>query len=223
MIRIGCFVIFVVTATIIAVSAAYLPWWGTLLVVIGLGATLCFVIPLLIKFGLTRFAKGLFETKSRVLRGARVDVHSIRWTEKPELIDEYADDDEPADDAFLDEVSDEVAENLRYVLIEATIQPKPGQSQMAYYDPSEILLVPFDKQTAMSMLEQEDEVEGEEAMEGVIASVALVRDDNVFTTDFDKLTDVNRLRFVFAVPQGLTGRVKFQYYFESLGDIQLPA
>ena len=83
MLRVGCLVVFVVLVGVPAVASRYLSVWGTLGVVFLEGLFLLFVLPRLAKFAFKQFAMRLFMTKSRVLRGAAVEVHAVRPTHRP--------------------------------------------------------------------------------------------------------------------------------------------
>lgn len=231
MIRLGCLLLVVLLVGVPAVAAQFLPWWAVVLVFVGEVALLVLSIPKLIKFGFTRFAMGLFTTKSRVLHGAGVHVHRVEAVEKPgeddepisPLIEQAAESpveahDDDNDEEATDDAEDESADraDYRYVLVEFTLTPRPGQSKMTHYEPSEIMLIPFDQKVAMDQNRLAD------GIGAAVESIAVIDESGNETPEFDKLTGKSRLRAVFACPPLLTGRVKFQYYFETFGDLLLP-
>jgi hypothetical protein len=221
MIRIGCLLAFVLIVGIPVVAAKFLPWWGTLLVILGEAFVLVLGGPKLVKYGFKRFALGLFQTKSRVLKDAGVHVHRVEATTKPVREAASAAALPDADDADDDEEAESPApaepDNNRYVLVEFTLTPQPNQSKMAYYDPSELMLIPFDAKVKM-----DEDPTSSGGAEANVDTLHLIDDAGGETTDFDKLTGRSHLRAVFACPPTLRGRVKFQYYFETFGDLLLP-
>jgi hypothetical protein len=229
MLRLGCLLVLALLIAIPAVASRYLPWWGTLLVIVGEFAGLVLLGPTLVKYGVKRFAIGLFATKSRVLRDAMVAVHRVEATARParegtdEADESGEDEDEDEDEGEREgegEDDDEEDEGPRnYVLVDFTLTPKPGQSRMQHYEPSELMLVPFDQKVSMD--EADDPTDADAASAGV-ERLWLVDESGGETDDFDKITGPAHLRVVFECPLSLTGRAKFRYYFETFGDLVLP-
>jgi len=250
----GCAAILVLMFAIPAIAAHYLPWWGVVIVLIAEVFVLLRAGPALIKYGFKRLFLGLFLTKSRVLKGATVQVHEVRLTPRPVrrrqlasqpdspdgqraeitaadgtvittpvATDEpYQSDDEDADeetdmDDDSDTDDDTDSKNARFVLVDFTLTPAPGQNRMQHYEPSELLLVPIDAKISLT----EDPTS-----DGVSASahdLTLIDESGAHTKDFDKLTGPAHLRITFQCPEALQGRVKFRYYFEAFGELALPA
>ncbi|CAA9431601.1 MAG: hypothetical protein AVDCRST_MAG64-3532 [uncultured Phycisphaerae bacterium] len=244
MLRVGCVVILMLLIGIPAISARFMPWWGTVLVILGEAVLVAFVAPKLAGWAFKRVALGLFMTKSRVLRGATVQVHRVELTAAPQrepasapapvtgpepTRDVPADDEDgapagivedgAAEDAAADDDESSGGVPRHHVLVDFTITPRLGASRMQFYDPSELLLVPFD--APIDMNEREDPTTSDRA--AGVERVWLVDEQGNETKDFDKITGAARLRAVFACPPGLGGRVKFRYYFEGFGDLVLPA
>ena len=240
MFRLGCAVILVLMFAIPAIAAHYLPWWGVILVLIAQVFVLLRAGPALIKYGAKRVFLRLFLGKSRVLKGAKVEVHEVRLTPRPvrrrqldsqaQATDERREEIRAADgtivttpvesetpsDANAGGESDEETKNHRYVLVDFTLTPPPAAGQMQFYDPSELLLIPFNSRISLT----EDPT-----ADGVSASahdLTLIDPSGGETKDFDKLTGPSHLRVTFECPESLRGRVKFRYYFESFGDFTLP-
>ena len=250
MFRLGCAAILVLMFAIPAIAAHYLPWWGVILVLIAEVFVLLRVGPALVKYGFKRLFLGLFLTKSRVLKGATVEIHEVRMTPRPVRRRELAaqgdavggqraeitaadgtvvttpvatDEPEQSDDEDTDEETDDDSDtddpdsgNARFVLVDFTLTPAPGQSRMQHYEPSELLLVPIDAKISLT----EDPTS-----DGVSASahdLTLIDGSGAQTKDFDKLTGPSHLRITFQCPEALQGRVKFRYYFEAFGDLTLP-
>ena len=240
MFRLGCAAILVLMFAIPAIAAHYLPWWGVILVLIAEVFVLLRAGPALIKYGAKRVFLRLFLTKSRVLKGAKVEVHDVRLTDRPvrrrqldaqaqasgERREEITAADgtivttpvgpETGENAEDDGESDEETKKNRYVLVDFALTPKPGGGVMQFYDPGELLLVPFNARISLT----EDPT-----ADGVSASahdLTLINESGAETKDFDKLTGSSHLRVTFQCPQSLRGRVKFRYYFEAFGDLTLP-
>ena len=221
MLRIGCLVALVILIGIPVLAAQYLPWWETLLVVVGEVTLLILAGPKLFTYGVKRFAIGVFMTKSKVLRGATAVVHRVEPATAPEPADNIAtgetEDQEERDDE--DDQDEERGGPRRYVLVEFTVTPQPGQSRMQFYDPSEMMLVPYDLKLSA---DPDADPTDDDARAASVDRLTLVNPDGTEVTEFDKITGPARLRIVFACPPTLTGRVKFRYYFETFGDLTRP-
>ena len=219
MLKIGCLALVGVLIAIPAVAARFLPWWGTLLVIVAEVSLLVVGGPKLAVFAFKQFAMGLFNRKSRALRGARVRVHRVEPTEKPASLTESespAEEDDETDDEPETPGEPEEPDDRHYVLVEFTITPQANPAAMEYYDTSELMLIPYDAEVDKS----EDPTSGDHAAS--VAEQWLIDESGKATSDFDKLTGPARLRTVFACPPTLHGRVKFQYYFEAFGDLMIP-
>lgn len=179
------------------VASRLLPWWGTLLVLLVEVGLIVVLGPQLIRWGVTQVAMGVLVRKSRVLQGAGVEIHEVKAVDRPE---DAAPQGEPLE------------EHLRYVQAECTITPRPGASEMQFYEPGELLLVAYDAPVS----EEEHPEEGEA---GTVAEVWVVDDAGGVQRDPGKVSGEARLRIVFACPARLSGRVKFRYYFEQFGDL----
>jgi hypothetical protein len=229
MLRIGCLFLLLLLIGIPAVSSRYMPWWGTVLVVLGEAVLLLFLGPKLAGFAIRRFALGLFMTKSKVLRGATVNVHSVEPAARPAGHAAGANADEADPDSTADDDDDEEREDADagvekdedspsyHVLVDFTITPKRGLSVMQYYDPSELMLAPFDHKVTF-----DEDPSDDDAGLASVQQLRLVGESGAETDDFDKITGPAHLRVIFACPLSLTGRAKFRYYFETFGDLMVP-
>jgi len=203
--------IFLLFVAIVGVSAMYLPWWGTALVVLGLVVLAAKLIPVFVSRGLSDVMTKLFDTKSRVLRDAQVAVHTVELTERPPVVQ-----DEELDELELDEDTID-PETTKYVLVDATITPGDPTGPMQHWEPGEFRLVGFEHDTSLEAL-AEGLDEGGDVMHAERLDADGTADD-----DFDKVVGEHRLRLVFACPRSMTGRAKLQYYFEGIGDFKIPA
>jgi len=199
---------FIAFVAIVGVSAMYLPWWGTAFVVIGLVVLAAKLIPVFVSRGLSDVMTKLFDTKSSVLRDAKVDVHTVELTERPAI---------PVDDDFDDDADEPDPETTKYVLVEATITPGDPTGPMQHWEPGELRLVGFDHDTSLEALAEGLDDGGD------VMLAECVDSDGTADDDFDKVVGEHRLRIVFACPRSMTGRAKLQYYFEGIGDLKIPA
>jgi hypothetical protein len=220
MFRLGCLLMVLILVGVPVLASRFLPWWGTSLVILGEAVLLVVVAPKLIAWGIKRFAIGLFKTKSEVLKGAQVHVHSVALADEPadsEVVDGDSDESEESDEDESDEPENEDDESdeeiSRYVQIDFTLTPMPGTSKMKHWEPDELMLVPFDLPNDM----KEDDF-----LSASIVKMTMVDEAGNETREFDKITGPGRFRAVFGAPAQLTGRVKFRYYFEGMGDLRLP-
>jgi hypothetical protein len=158
------------------------------------------------KRALNQIGKNLFETKSRVLRGARFELHSVQWVDRP-----FYDSQDPD---LTDEQDDEL-ENARWLEVDCTIEPQhQPTSPMSHWDPFDFVLAEYGTELSLTAANG-DEPEGWlERVEGIEPPVA--------TDDLDKIEGKARLLFVFGCPEALPDDVIVRYYFESLGRFTLP-
>jgi hypothetical protein len=211
MFRYGCLLAVIVLVGLPVLASRFLPWWGICLVILAEGVGLVVIGPKLVAFGIKRFAIGLFKTKSQVLKGAAVHVHSVELTAKPVDENDALADQTENDEAEAGDV--EPADDSRYVLIDFTLTPMPGQSKMTHWEPDELMLVPFDLP---------NDAKEDDHVSASIVRMRMVDDGGNETEDFDKIVGPGRFKAIFACPNGLRGRVKFRYYFEGFGDVMLP-
>lgn len=216
----------------VGIAAYYLPWWGTLAIVIGLIIIVPPLLKWLVPFLIKRFAMSLFESKSIVLRGATAEVHSVQPTAAPaeprlaiegvevdgnQVLDAapnaetpVGEDGETEEDDDEDEPKDKGPRDHYYV--EATITPKPTTGKFTHWDLDDLRLVPFDLKISKDNDDNDDSVDIKESQ---------VESEGGFVTpDGSKFPGQQKLRMLIAVKPGVS-RLKFRYYFESFGDIKL--
>src|SRR5215471_14095153 len=86
MIRLILLAAFLLLVLLIAgpiIAAHFLPWWGTLVLIVLELAFLIFAVPRLIKWGFKAVLIGVFKAKSAVLKGATAEVHAVRLVPAP--------------------------------------------------------------------------------------------------------------------------------------------
>lgn len=224
--QVGCLLALILLILPPAIAARFLPWWGVLILVVVEAVALAIAGPKVVGWALKRFAMSLFMTKSQVLRGAAVELHDVRATRRPgpaELIEPTGEPlseqalAEPPDEDDAEEAEDEA--DRRYVQVEFTLRPKPPTGRMQFFDPDELLLVPYD---ARVTFDADDGLDGQsaESVQTFLHDAAT----NSWQSPDGKLpgTEPHRLRVIFRCPSALRGRAKFRYYFEAFGDVPLP-
>ena len=173
---------------------------------VGIGAAVlsCWVLPWMIGRRVERFADAVVEGKSRVLRGASVEVHGV----------------EPLPIGVLDVLrggaTDEVEGPTRLVLADLTVTPIPRvRAPFAAWDPSELLVVaPSPPGTRRALAD-------EQAL-GCVERVEIFRDDAFHEDDEGRITGTQRLRLTLRCHADAK-RVALRYWLESLGELELPA
>ena len=203
LLRLLLFALFVFVVVTIA-AFVYLEWWQAILVSFATFMLLVYGAKLMVRWAVARiknFASELFRVKSRVLRGATVDVHTLRPVPAPEEF-EPEDDTQPV--------------MLEWFEIEATIFPAPNAvGPMTHWDLDDLRLVPIDEPNREPL--EAAEIESEIGF----ARIAIVENGVASEPQQSTLHGPQRLRFVAGLPRGI--RVwKFRYYFEQFGRVELP-
>lgn len=223
MLRHGCLIILLFVAILVMIPVVvsnYVPGWGVFLVILGELAALRYGIPFLIKYGVSRFASSLIRKKSSVLRDAGVHVHRVERTTAPENAKRIEHHQEVESDSGEATLIGATPADEFYVLVEFTLTPRQAQSKTAFYDPSELRLVPLDKVVQFSAGASQQPDDSDAATLVSISPLTETGDERI---GMSEISGRARFKAVFAIPPTMTGRVKFQYYFETFGDFLLPA
>ncbi len=213
---------------VVATVAAfvYLEWWQAILVsfftfLFLIAVARIWVLTAVGKLG--NLAKLMFESKSAVLRGAGIQVHSVHPCDPPANLIE-ASNQLPAapEDEGEAEVARELHEELHnrnWFQIEATIFPVPGQkTAMTHWDIDDLRIVPIDARP----FSWKDEDDGNDENEFSLHDLQIVSEGVATMPEDSKFEGPQRLQFRVGVPKNVR-EVKFQYYFEQFGKIPLPA
>lgn len=222
MLRQGCLIGLLALAILVmipVVASNYMPFWGVLLVIAGEIAGIRYLVPFLIKHGVMRFARSMINAKSQVLRGARVHIHRVEAVTLPREAQPMLEHEQSiATSQGEATLVGAIPADNRGVVVEFTLTPRvvTHQQSMQFYDPSELLLLPFDQEVSHRLTEADDDSDS--------ASMHEVRqlDESGNEHEIDKITGPARLVATFVLPPTLKGRVKFRYYFETFGDFLLP-
>lgn len=224
----------------VTLAGIYFGAWG----IVGTIVAFVLVGPIVAKVAgkamLTRFAVGIFDKKSRVLRDAEAEIHSVAVSDAPsvdadvQMPGSEADGGDQAEDA--DESDDEEAKPAakpgvgsadiaRHYQIDVSIKPKAGAGPFQHWDIDDLTLVPFEFKVSRSP----------DDAEGPGSDLCEVRETRVWDgqafvePEGSKFNGPQRLRLLVSVkPEPGAGaaryprRLKFRYYFEAFGDIALP-
>ena len=186
----------------------------------------------LIKSLAKKFALWLFGMKARALRGATMNIHSIKSIPKPperepepdeededeELEDGEAKEASPIAEATPAATSDAVAKTTEpedpkdYIEMDVTITPKVGASPHCVWEPTELILT-SSKIKSLADLEEKDV--------GSVHSVEIWNGTAFGPDDYGKYPGEQRLKIIFEVKPG-ANTAWLHYYNEPIGQLNLP-
>jgi len=218
-----------VTSTIAAF--AYLDWWQAILVSMLVFVLMVFISKTLLKRyvrSMGRRAQEFLNQRAGVLRGATLEVHSIKPASMPKEVAENllaleAPDDE--DDDEPDPKADQDYADRRWHTIEATIFPAPPPDTKrrtdATWDPHGLRIVPLEAKRIEFMKFKSDE---EETPECDLWELELIEEGSAtrLADDTDSVIGPRRLRFVVGTPPKYR-LLKMQYFTEHFGRMELPS
>jgi len=196
----------VVVAAAVAVGLAWafknLPWWQTVALVVGL-----LVVAKLAAARLFTWALSIpFKWKGAVLRGATVQVHSITPAAPPSKM--------PEADGASDSESKQESSARDHFLLDVTVTPNAPPGKFTQWGPNEVQLVKPESRVRLHGASDEDDACEVKRIE--------VEDEGQFKEDEGfAYAGPRRLKLLLAVQPG-TSRLKFRYYFEEFGELQLP-
>ena len=215
------FLIFVVLTVL---AFVYLEWWQALIVVLvmmlAIVASIRFLIKNLGKM-LTDGMIKMFEVKSQVLRDAEIDLHSVVPVARPASFDSNCDDDDDECDEDGEEPVAKPATTVKpaanFYSVDVTIKPKPATGPMHAWDLSDLRLVSYDTpQRSLKDMEDADEGESYDFHDVKVMQGGEFGDD-----EQGKYEGAQHVRFTIGVPPHVR-ELKFQYYAEQFGRVQLP-
>ena len=166
-------------------------------------------------------AEGLFTAKSAALKGATVEVHSVRPAAMPDEVREgqalTIDGDDPENGDDEDEGRPDYA-NYQWAVVEMTVFPAADAAgAFAHWDLDGLRLVPIDAPKLEFMSADDDD-----RAEFEMWDLQVVEGGRPVERDDGSFDGPRRLRFTVGVPRG-TRLLKVQYFFEQFGRIELPA
>lgn len=217
MLRLILFVVVGVFVAIGVLAAAlyhFFAWKGLVvfaLLMIGSVWAAKFLVKTLIK----KFALGLFGMKARVLRGATMDVHSIKSVREPQEAAEVSEESQDADDGGTTEknkVAKTGSETPKdYVELDVIIVPKSYAGD-SVWEPSELILT-SDKIKSLADLEEKEV--------GTVHSLEIWDGSAFGPDDPGKYPGEQRLKIIFEVQPGANAGW-LHYYNEPIGHLKLP-
>jgi hypothetical protein len=147
-----------------------------------------------------------FKWKGAVLKGATVQIHSIIPTVAPAI--------NPEADGASDAESTPESSRRDYFLLDVTITPNAPPGKFTQWGPNEVQLVKPESRVRLHTASDDDDACEVKRIE--------VEDEGHFKEDEGfAYAGPQRLKMLLAVQPG-TSRLKFRYYFEEFGEVQLP-
>lgn len=205
MLKFAFFVILIVTALLV-IAIKFLPWWGSLLLIV--------ILLFGLRFGAGYLFKQLmampFKAKGKVLAGATANVHGIRKVRPPIRTLDPAAANDPEEAQYLeDEQKDD--QRFHWYLMEITIIPNENNGQFTFWEPGELLFV--------DMAAKPHDLES--TVESKMDDYRIFMDGTFQKDDIGKHQGAQRIKFHVGLPPSLT-RFQLRYYFELFGQIALP-
>jgi hypothetical protein len=210
----AAFFLFLVAIAGLAIALNYFFGWKGLIAFPFILIALLWVSKIIIGKLFQRLLLRLFSMKSRVLRGAKLRVHSITAVAKPV---ESSDDSDVSDSDLVDvgQGDDEIVqeEPSHYFDVDMTITPKESE-QVRVWEPGELILT-TKKLSSLADLEAGDHELG-------TAGQVLVWDGSQFGPDDPgKYPGEQRLKITFATKPN-TSKAWLHYYDVPIGLLELP-
>ena len=198
-------ILLVVLAAMVGIGAAvkYLPWWGSVLMFLGLIIVAKFAIKHLLK----KLLVMPFKMKGAVLRNATAQIHSIT------VVDASAAKSASDTDGESESNSDDSGARNFYQL-DVMIVPQEAAGKFTLWEPGDLSLMRPESGVGVD----------DETDDGACSIHNLhVEEDGQFKPyEGMKYPGPQRLRMVLAVQPGVAA-LKFRYYFEAFGEVRLPA
>jgi hypothetical protein len=201
------------------IAAAFLPWWGTLLVVLGELVFLRYTLFRIVGMMFAIFVSVGLRLGTMNMRRARVDVHGISIVPKPDLSlvpkpNTGSVDLEEHEAAVLEPD----AEGTRYVKLDCTITPAANAAgPVRHFEAGGFKL--SSEGLALPKFPPTDDP----TKTGEVFAAALVKDGVSIPIPLDEqLVGSQRLDLVFKCPPTLTGKVKLKFMVIKLAEVVVP-
>ena len=203
-----------VAAVVVALRS--LPWWA---IVAGL-VVLVVIGKLLLPRLLKKLFLAPFRAKGAVLRGATATIHGVSATEAPakkSLTAESDVDESSGQDSDENEsAAGKPKEPRLHYLLEVTITPGQTDGPFGLWEPGEIMLV---RPESVLRPESDEADDSDDSCE--VGSIQYQEDGEWKDDDGLKFGGPQRLKMQLAAQPGAR-QLKFRYYFEEFGLVQLP-
>lgn len=211
--------------TVSVFAFIYLIWWQAILLTIAAFVLMNLVVKRLAMRslkGMMQFATDLVQIKSQVLRGAKIEVHSIQSVFPPAHEIEAVANPDPDEGLSKEEIAEDVAwvRDLNWLEIDATIIPDSNaKGAMEHWDLFDLVLVPANAKAVDLFAMAGNDAPSEDVY---FSEVRLVENGQAIEVEEGKFLGPKRIRFIAGFPPELQ-EVKFRYYVEQFGLIQLPS
>ena len=208
-----------VVATVAAFT--YLEWWQAVLASAATFWALVLAGKLYVRYAfrnLRRLAQGLFPQRVSPLRGATLEVHSVKPAAMPgearertrQVIDGAHPDARPIDPG-------EDYADAQWVEVEATIFPDPRSGDVAQaWSLDDLRAVPFEAAKPEPLSAARDG-----APEFALWDAQVIRDGAPLAVGEPAITGPCRIRFTLGVPRGIR-LLKLRHVYEQFGRVELP-
>lgn len=176
--------------------------WLAIPAVLAANLVLLFILKKVIGRLITKAFTAPFKAKGAVLRGARLEVHSVTPASAP-----------PRQEGDDEEDSASEAGPLAHYLIDVTVTPAPSDGPFQLWEPCSIQLA---LPTATA-----DDTDGDDDA-GEIHAVRIWQDDAFVDDEGMKFPGPQRLELHVGVAPAIR-EVRFRYYFELFGTVRFPS
>lgn len=201
------------------VTAPFVPWWGTLLIIFGELIFLRYTLFRILGMMFAVFVSVGLRLGTMSMRGAKVAVHGVMIVPKPELalapkLNTGSVDLEEHEAGVLEPD----AEGTRYVKLDCTIAPAANAAgPVRHFEAGGFKL--SSEGFALPKFPPTDDA----AKTGEVFCAAVVKDGVSTPVPLDEqLVGSQRLELVFKCPATLTGRVKLKFIVLKLAEIVVP-
>jgi hypothetical protein len=202
-----------------ALMAPLVPWWGVVLIVVGELVVLRYTFFRILGFIFGVFVWAGLRVGVRGMRGARVDVHSIRVVPPPGPEEVVRRESGSVDHAEGESEPD--APGTRYVRVDCTVSPSPkvqaSNWPVKHYDAGSFKL--SSQGFAWPSFPPKDD----ETRTGEVVAAALLDGEAATPIASDKqLLGSQRLRLTFKCPETLKGPAKLKFVILPLATLDVP-
>ncbi|BDM83890.1 hypothetical protein [Acaryochloris marina] len=197
------FIALIILTALLVIAIKFLPWWGSILLLVGIAFAIRFGGGYLFK----RMLLIPFKVKGKALSNAEVEVHSVTLASEPIREATSEEDEEYLREERLED------QQLVWYFFDLTITPQPKSEGFIYWEPGEIIFARMD--TKPHQLDEDD-------------SVSKLHDYKIFEGEtFQEDEDCKyqgplRLKFHAGLQPHLK-EVQLRYYFELFGNIEIPS
>jgi hypothetical protein len=203
-----------------ALMAPLVPWWGVVLIVVGELVVLRYTLFRILGFFFGVFVWAGLRVGIRVVRGTKVDVHSVTVVPRPvpeQIIRRKSGSvDEDGSESGTEGAAD--APGTRYVRVECTVTPSPRMEAAKWPIEPGTFKISSEGFRWPSMPPKEDETRTGEPVAAAVLDEAGARP----LAPDEHLLGRQRLALTFKCPPTLRGRAKLKYLILPLAMVDVP-